>query len=145
MAQVCGAIAAILNFLVWWYVGPAIYSEIPDANPWMSAVAVGLGVSWFGARGVILGPAIATVPFTLYTVASEWHAGKCGSPGPNRSHTTTSLLSPKSEYREAYVDEDGRMSSVPSGLFEHLLRQAKASFDREFGGQQQQQQQVKTE
>ncbi|KAF4671567.1 hypothetical protein FOL47_001437 [Perkinsus chesapeaki] len=129
LAQACGTVAAILNFLVWWYVGPAIYSEIPDANPWMSAVAVGLGVSWFGARGVILGPAIATVPFTLYTVASDWHAGKCGPSGLNRSASMAGLLTPRSE-----PFDGSNVAPVPSGLFEHLLRQAKQSFDREFGG-----------
>ncbi|KAF4706387.1 hypothetical protein FOZ63_003247 [Perkinsus olseni] len=138
MAQVCGAIATVLNFLVWWYVGPAIYSEIPDANPWMSAVAVGLGVSWFGARGVILGPAIATVPFTLYTVASEWHAGKCGPSGLNRSASVSGLMTPKSDYKEeAFSVDNAKVPSVPSGLLEHLLRQAKESIEREFAGQQQ--------
>ncbi|KAF4660172.1 hypothetical protein FOL46_006312 [Perkinsus olseni] len=138
MAQVCGAIATVLNFLVWWYVGPAIYSEIPDANPWMSAVAVGLGVSWFGARGVILGPAIATVPFTLYTVASEWHAGKCGPSGLNRSASVSGLMTPKSDYKEeAFSVDNAKLPSVPSGLLEHLLRQAKESIEREFAGQQQ--------
>ncbi|KAF4742988.1 hypothetical protein FOZ63_000408 [Perkinsus olseni] len=138
MAQICGAIAAVLNFLVWWYVGPAIYSEIPDANPWMSAVAVGLGVSWFGARGVILGPAIATVPFTLYTVASEWHAGKCGPSGLNRSASVSGLMTPKSDYKEeAFSVDNAKVPSVPSGLLEHLLRQAKESIEREFAGQQQ--------
>ena len=55
-----------INFFVWWFVGPAIYAEIPDSSPWMTTFAVGFGISLFGPRGVILGPAIAVVPFAIY-------------------------------------------------------------------------------
>jgi predicted PurR-regulated permease PerM len=62
-------------FVVWWSVGTAIYAEIPDASVWMTTFSVGLGISLFGPRGVIIGPAIATIPFALYALGSAYISG----------------------------------------------------------------------
>ena len=62
-------VVTVINLLVWWFVGPAIYAEIPDSSPWMTTFAVGFGISLFGVRGVIMGPAIAVIPFALYRLA----------------------------------------------------------------------------
>jgi predicted PurR-regulated permease PerM len=62
----------VVCFIVWWSVGPSIYAEIPDSSVWMTTFSVGLGISLFGARGVIIGPMIATIPFALYGLASNY-------------------------------------------------------------------------
>ena len=59
-------------FVVWWSVGTSIYAEIPDSSVWMTTFSVGLGISLFGPRGVIIGPAIATIPFALYAIGSAY-------------------------------------------------------------------------
>ena len=59
-------------FVVWWSVGTSIYAEIPDSSVWMTTFSVGLGISLFGPRGVIVGPAIATIPFALYALGSAY-------------------------------------------------------------------------
>ncbi len=62
-------------FVVWWSVGTAIYAEIPDSSVWMTTFSVGLGISLFGPRGVIIGPAIAIIPFALYGLGSAYISG----------------------------------------------------------------------
>ena len=62
-------------FVVWWSVGTAIYAEIPDSSVWMTTFSVGLGISLFGPRGVIIGPAIATIPFALYGLGAQYITG----------------------------------------------------------------------
>ena len=66
-------------FVVWWSVGTAIYAEIPDSSVWMTTFSVGLGISLFGPRGVIIGPAIATIPFALYALGSAYISGHNGA------------------------------------------------------------------
>ena len=34
------AVSFVLNFAVWWWVATAIYQEIPDSNPWLTAMSV---------------------------------------------------------------------------------------------------------
>lgn len=66
-----GVLLYVVNFVVWWFVSPAIYSEIPDSNSIMTTIAVGLGIGVFGVRGVVIGPAIACVPFAVYNMALD--------------------------------------------------------------------------
>jgi predicted PurR-regulated permease PerM len=83
-------------FVVWWSVGTAIYAEIPDSSVWMTTFSVGLGISLFGPRGVIIGPAIATIPFALYGIGSAYISGtrkgstetSVGRFFPGRLHST---------------------------------------------------------
>ena len=74
-----------LCFLVWWFVGTAIYAEIPDSSVWVTTFSVGLGISLFGPRGVVIGPAIATIPFALYSLGSSYINGKTETAARNSS------------------------------------------------------------
>jgi hypothetical protein len=69
----------VICFLVWWFVGTAIYAEIPDSSVWVTTFSVGLGISLFGPRGVVIGPAIATIPFALYSLGSAYINGGSSS------------------------------------------------------------------
>lgn len=85
-------------FVVWWSVGTAIYAEIPDSSYMMTTFSVGLGISLFGPRGVIIGPAIAIIPFALYGLGSAYISGRSGSNArlfPARLHST-----PRGEIRK---------------------------------------------
>ena len=44
----------------------AIYTEIPESNPWLTALGVVLGVVHFGPKGVIFGPILVTIPLLCY-------------------------------------------------------------------------------
>ncbi len=68
-------------FVVWWSVGTAIYAEIPDSSVMMTTFSVGLGISLFGPRGVIIGPAIAIIPFALYGLGSQYISSRSGGRG----------------------------------------------------------------
>ena len=70
--NVVAIIVLAICFVVWWSVGSAIYAEIPDSSVWMTTFSVGLGISLFGARGVIIGPTIATIPFALYGLGNQY-------------------------------------------------------------------------
>ncbi len=97
-------------FLVWWFVGPSIYAEIPDSSVWMTTFSVGLGISLFGARGVIIGPMIATIPFALYGLASNYI-----SSGAHRSLLSNPRIS-ATPTRNSVQGRDRLMSGdFPSG------------------------------
>ena len=70
--SVVAIVVLAICFVVWWSVGSAIYAEIPDSSVWMTTFSVGLGISLFGARGVIIGPTIATIPFALYGLGNQY-------------------------------------------------------------------------
>ena len=103
--------------VVWWSVGTSIYAEIPDSSVWMTTFSVGLGISLFGARGVIIGPAIATIPFALYGLGSAYISGHSSGGGlPNFLY---------SRFNTPYTSPDGsrtRKNSEGMTIVQDLTR-----------------------
>lgn len=46
----------LANGVVWWNVTWAIYTEIPESNPWLTGLGVALGLAQFGLKGIVIGP-----------------------------------------------------------------------------------------
>ena len=130
-------------FVVWWSVGTAIYAEIPDSSVWMTTFSVGLGISLFGPRGVIIGPAIATIPFALYGLGSAYISGNRGTSMsrffPTRLHSTprgsrTDQIKRKKSGRTSRKNSDGGFTSdsgIPSAVTSVSLDTLIGADDRE--------------
>jgi len=91
--NVVAIVVLAISFVVWWSVGSAIYAEIPDSSVWMTTFSVGLGISLFGARGVIIGPTIATIPFALYGLGNQYITSESSSSGGNNSGVPAGFVS----------------------------------------------------
>ncbi|ORZ36647.1 hypothetical protein BCR44DRAFT_73368 [Catenaria anguillulae PL171] len=54
-----------------WFVDTAFFAEIPDVNPYFSALAFILGLWAFGLEGLVLGPLLMSVVPTVFAVVSS--------------------------------------------------------------------------
>eukprot|EP00397_Hematodinium_sp_SG-2012_P005815 GEMP01005839.1.p1 GENE.GEMP01005839.1~~GEMP01005839.1.p1 ORF type:complete len:795 (+),score=139.79 GEMP01005839.1:303-2687(+) len=89
-------VAFLLSFCVWWSVPASIYAEIPKSHPWLTGLAVVLGVSHFGVRGAVLGPLLVTVPLIcaeLLVVFNESRPTEAGSVASSMAAMRTSIAS----------------------------------------------------
>ncbi|KAI9175769.1 hypothetical protein H9P43_006133 [Blastocladiella emersonii ATCC 22665] len=61
----------VIHFYAAWFVDPAFFAEIPEVNPYFSALAFILGLWAFGLEGLVLGPLLMTVIPTLFSMMSK--------------------------------------------------------------------------
>ncbi|KNE62869.1 hypothetical protein AMAG_08046 [Allomyces macrogynus ATCC 38327] len=62
---------ATIHFAASWFVDPAFFAEIPDVNPYFSALAFLLGLYAFGLEGLVLGPLLMSVLPSLLALLTK--------------------------------------------------------------------------
>ena len=62
----------LLHYSAYFFIDTIIYSEIPNAHPYLVGLSLISGVYAFELQGVVLGPTLLTIPVILYSLYAEF-------------------------------------------------------------------------
>ena len=61
-----------IHYYAYFFIDTVIYSEIPNAHPYLVGLALISGIYAFQMQGIVLGPTLLTIPVILYSLYVEF-------------------------------------------------------------------------